>query len=80
MGKLKRLFAHSEYHVLLFCLFFFLVTWPFLSIFQDKPPHVLFIYFFVVWIGAIVFLLFTTKKYNEASSVENARSERGTDD
>jgi len=61
MKKLAEIVRLPEVHGLLFCLFFFLIGWPILTIVADKHNETIFIYLFIVWAFNILFLLLISR-------------------
>jgi hypothetical protein len=56
MRRFSYLLRQPEFHLFLFCLGLILLNWPFLAIFQGRPPEFLFVYLLSVWAIAVLVL------------------------
>lgn len=62
MNTLKRFFSNPAAHAVLFVFFFFLMSWPVLSIAdQGKSAHTISIFFFALWTVMIAALFFVAR-------------------
>ncbi len=57
MERLRYLFRQSEFHVLLFCLFGALWSWPFVSFSDLARLRTMFLYLVITW-ALVALLLF----------------------
>lgn len=84
MNRFWQMLRQPEFHVCMAVLFFLLICLPFL-IFPEKNEAVnmfnqdMFLYFFIVWGGAVGFLFFIAKSLYGNSAEENAREDNGAD-
>jgi len=80
MEKLRRLLRQSEFHILTLLLGFIWLSWPFISVFEQKRPEIMLIYLFVIWtiLIALLFLISRSLMNNGVDSGEESR--RGVDD
>ena len=77
MNKLKQLFRQSGFQLLLSCLLFVLMNWPFLAISVQRGLMAVFGYLFLLW-GGIIFLAFLIgRSFRGNSSSENGDEEGG---
>lgn len=75
MRKLAEILRLPEIHGLLFCIFFFLIGWPILTIVADKHSETIFIYLFLIWAFSILFLFLISR--NLSSENETEEQEKG---
>lgn len=70
MKKIAEIVQLPEFHILLFCLFFFLISWPILTIVADKHNETIFIYLFIVWAFNILFLFLISRNLVSENETE----------
>jgi hypothetical protein len=78
MEKLKALARRKEFHVLLFCVFLFLFSWPVAAFESPEGLKGAFVYLFSVWTVVIVIQYLVSRSLEEETT-DGDEDRRGDD-
>ncbi len=78
MKKMIKIFSQKEFCFFIFGVYAILLTWPFLSIFEQGKPQTVFYYLFFMWALNIFILFIMSLGYPRLKeSTKNTKKPRG---
>jgi hypothetical protein len=78
MKRLKDILGLAEFHILMLVVGLLSLSWPLLSVFEEKHPGDLLLYFFLIWIIFIILLFLLGRSIRAPSNADDKDGARGS--